>query len=711
MSVRAFLSYLYLLRVPLLVWLVFIALPFLALPPHAKMGSLARGLFDLASDEPSQAGFSFFFATVAAVMLGASVAITCRLILLYSAERSGAPPIPCNKKTTRVVWVISMLMPLSLVMGLFIQTREASAIKPLAWGFGLAMVAVWVLFAGYHPKVWQIAVEGMDINDVGLVGKGKGVIMILAMLTFPVLWLGRQLVRLSPYGFIDRVPGEPREGPRSGDLRDPLKYALIQLAFSLMLYLVLFLFGPITATIIQVLVLGMLLCWGLTAATFFLDRYRVPLLSAAGVYVFLLSFVPMSDSFYPSIEKRNSIRHAPGPSQILEQHAGKPVVIVASAGGGIQSAAWTARVLSGLHQDLEHLNFDRSVAMLSGVSGGSVGIMYFADAYRKDGHLPGILNSGLGVDELDKYGPVAAAEASSLESVTFGMVYPDLVWGIAPFFRGISWRDRTLTNGHNLTNNRGTWLDEAFKRTNGLKTSTMANWRDDTLAGTRPAVVFNSTIVETGERMLMGTTTLENPGDPQLIQDTYGRKYFTALYPHADLAVVTAARLSATFPYVTPAARIWRGGVNTNEYHIVDGGYYDNYGVATLIDWLDHGLMSPGDKPSKILILAIHSFPEAPPDPPDGQRGLLFQLRHPVTTLDSVRHTGQLSRAETELRFVLRKNAYSVPVTEVVFEYPYTGEEPLSWHLTAFDKKMLHEQWNSGEIQKKRDEVREFFSR
>ena len=149
----------------------------------------------------------------------------------------------------------------------------------------------------------------------------------------------------------------------------------------------------------------------------------------------------------------------------------------------------------------------------------------------------------------------------------------------------------------------------------------------------------------------------------------------------------------------------------------MDGGYYDNYGMASLIDWLDRGLTGPGPKPSKVLIIAIRSFPEVAPAPPEGERGFFFQMRHPIDTLSSVRHTGQLARSETDLRFVLRKNTYSVPVTRVVFEYSVIGsdglplEEPLSWHLTPKDKEMLRAAWNADSIRRRRDEVRRFSRR
>ena len=66
------------------------------------------------------------------------------------------------------------------------------------------------------------------------------------------------------------------------------------------------------------------------------------------------------------------------------------------------------------------------------------------------------------------------------------------------------------------------------------------------------------------------------------------------VFPDAHPRVSTAARLSATFPYVTPAARaLPRADLVPNSdaeslstYHVVDGGYADNEGAVTSVDWM-----------------------------------------------------------------------------------------------------------------------------
>src|SRR5437773_11256272 len=121
---------------------------------------------------------------------------------------------------------------------------------------------------------------------------------------------------------------------------------------------------------------------------------------------------------------------------------------------------------------------------------------------------------------------------------------------------------------------RGIAAEHAWKRQAPEVAAPLAAWRPDVLGGRRmPAVIFNATLEDTGGRLAIGTTDLA---------DKRGVKNFGSIYGNVvDPSVVTAARLSATFTYVSPAARIDAPVLRTRTYHVVDGGYFDNYGIAS----------------------------------------------------------------------------------------------------------------------------------
>jgi hypothetical protein len=110
------------------------------------------------------------------------------------------------------------------------------------------------------------------------------------------------------------------------------------------------------------------------------------------------------------------------------------------------------------------------------------------------------------------------------------------------------------------------------------------------------------------------------------------------------LMLSQAARLSATFSYVSPISRYV--GENKNQkgkgkgnYHIADGGYFDNSGVVTMVEWLNEWLEpNKGLNIKRVLLLQINAFPKTEPSKNESGGGGWWQaIIGPLLTLFSVR--------------------------------------------------------------------------
>lgn len=454
---------------------------------------------------------------------------------------------------------------------------------------------------------------------------------------------------------------------------------------------------PLVPTLSNVMLLVMLLCWLFSGLAFFLDRYRVPVLVPVLVWLGLTAYAPWSDYFYPVTERGQATRGVQSVASPDGEAAEESIIVVAANGGGIQAAAWTARVLTGLEQECRNTlscgeEFGKSIRLISSVSGGSVGTMYFVNEYA-GGNLPRD-------DELDDI--VKRAERSSLDEIAWGVFYPDLVRTVLPI--PLRWdRGRALEEA---------WLrsDASWPRSGGIREGLSA-WRRDTQLGGRPAVIFNTTIAETGERLPLATT--------QPPERSPGRVSYDQLFGDAkespNIAVVTAARLSASFPYVSPAAR---ADVEGQAPHIVDGGYYDNYGISSLVEWLDEQLERKDNEVREVLIIEVRGAPtgirpandeDCPTTSVSGydrksDRGWFFQAFAPALTVLNVRDAGQRTHNEVELCLLIDKwkaEAEGVEITRAVFEYD-GGITPLSWHLTNEDKEAIQKNWEA-ELTKERN--------
>jgi len=700
----ACMAYAYLLRVPLGVWLVLVLLPLAAVPENAPFRPLLGGIFDVgAGSSWMWSVLVFAQITVAGFMAATAVGVSARLIVTNGKDRFGLVAMPSSQGLELAYRVFAFVALAAILLGAMWEVRNAIAFRTMVIGIVGGC-------ATYLLATLVIMPKGFD---------GASLSLMKLILRAPALLLRRiagPLARLSPSGYQD-AEGRP--------LSFDHWFAAGQLGLSLTVYGLLFFLkkyggalgsvtlqgAPRIPTLCLLLVLLALACWTLSAFTFFMDRFRVPVIAAIALYAFLVTGIPQANYFYRSSlrdEPLSATYQGPSPAEVLGVREKRPAIVVAASGGGIQAAAWTAQVLTGLSEELGE-PFDRAVRAISSVSGGSVGAMFFVNAYGPDGALSGDSR----VTALER------ARASSLDEVAWGLVYPDLFWAAFPFLKGLYfyqvWPPRVrLVSGLNLTSDRGAALERAWAHDSSLDPetddhATLAGWARDAERGMRPAILFNATLAETGQRFLLGTTDIRvddadddcPSGDRR--SERLGRRTFWNTYAGRDLDIVTAARLSATFPYVTPAARIWREeagdhDVFAKEPHVVDGGYYDNFGVVTLVEWLDHALCEMNPRPSKLLILQIRDRTPLPRRHIQRQ-GWLFQTLGPISTMLSVRETGQRSHALVELELLRRL----YPGVEVVdFEFPNTAEPPLSWHLTPDQREAIGGAWKKLESERTR---------
>jgi hypothetical protein len=418
-----------------------------------------------------------------------------------------------------------------------------------------------------------------------------------------------------------------------------------------------------------------MLCWMAGGVAFFVDRYRVPVLGPLLLLPFVTSACPTSDHFYRTFT--DSHGYSPPPADVMNVSS-NPVIVVATTGGGIQASAWTARVLTGLDSALRPEfgdTFASSIRLISSVSGGGVGALHFVDKY-KNGRF----------DPNDRALVVKQADASSLDEVAWGLTYPDFWRAFVPLpIRGVQV-------------DRGQALEWAWAAHDPGVRASLATWRDDVARGNRPASIFNATIVDTGEPLLIGTTRVG-------WDDDAGLKNFEDVYPGFNIQAVTAARLSATFTYATPAVRADRPGA---AFHLVDGGYYDNYGMASAMAWIHSGAHDSGVV-RHVMLIQIHDSPPAAEGKPDSWHGTFYQLWAPLEAVLNVRTAGQRSHNDNELSLLKNKlcAVEHVRLDSTTFEFSGTNA-PLSWHLTGLDKKSLDDEWTVKSTGPSVDDVRRF---
>src|SRR5207248_388959 len=91
---------------------------------------------------------------------------------------------------------------------------------------------------------------------------------------------------------------------------------------------------PVVPTLACVLLLVMLICWNGAALAFFLDRFRIPVLSVFVALALAAAQWPQSDHYFDVFSQT---RTPLSPKQAIEAGRTDFAVVVAVSGGGIQA--------------------------------------------------------------------------------------------------------------------------------------------------------------------------------------------------------------------------------------------------------------------------------------------------------------------------------------------------------------------------------------
>jgi hypothetical protein len=701
--------YLYFARIPLLSLLLFAAVtPFLA---TYNLKSLLIGAYDLTgfSDEKSanRKDFTAGFALgLILVFCGMTIYTTATIALELGPVRAGIASkvaIPDWEK-----WVLAAIICIGVLLNALL-VRTAST----CGGASTAKVPIVGLVIGIvvAALLWLLVERFVQTLHGGL-SQATSVYPWL----IPVKVISDSLHNLPHHRFLKGYISS------ASDMEAPeLKHlgALLSLLISLAVYIALR--RSYLVPVIYLLLLLILSTWALSALTFLLDYFRLPIVVPLGLWFLFVARHPKTDHYYPIVQfPANAPPHngsALRPAAVLKRALAnkQPIALVASAGGGIQAIAWTAQVLTGLEKYTlgnpngtpQKYRFSDAVTLLSGVSGGAVGNMFFASAYQ---------NGSIPVNVLDRI--TKAALSSGLSQAAKGFAYSDLIRALFPFWVPHVYRDRGqalekawMVNAGCVSRRKDEDSTEALCNT--LDKATLKDWQSDVVDGTRPALIFNATTVESGQRLAISTSPYKpvppvDPTAPSSVID------FSLEYPNWDVLISTAARLSSTFTYVSPAARALPASELNDSakpivdlytplsasdpmrLHVVDGGYYENTGIGALVAWLNEALTELQGQalPKHILVITIGAFPNDANPKYAGRRGAIFQFEAPFLTLESLQGLEHPAGAWRELQLLMeRLKASGSELIPVDFTFPLQGA-PLSWHLRNCDKKKIEDGWD-----------------
>ncbi|MFO0879735.1 MAG: patatin-like phospholipase family protein [Gemmataceae bacterium] len=387
----------------------------------------------------------------------------------------------------------------------------------------------------------------------------------------------------------------------------------------------------------------------------------------------------------------------------------KPKLAVISVSGGAnRSALWTTLVLDQLERAFrqEHILFPRHVRVMTGASGGMVGAAYWVSTLDEERSL----------HREDSEQVIRPVSQECLTPLTHHALFLDLPTLLLP---GEFKTDRGVALEQAWSKNMAGSLDRPFR---SLATSEYQ--------GSRPSLIFSPMLVEDGRRLLIsnlylpfltesageslanpdrqaarpGTVRTKRPRpsgksikyDPDMPRSHLARQRrdryslsaveFFQLFPLAEqFPLSTAVRMSATFPYFSPAVDL----PTEPRRRVVDAGYYDNYGINIAAAWIYHYRRWLEKNTSGVVLIQVRDgaserrklFADHSPPFWDMARTLEW-VTGPLVGLGSAREAGMSFRNDEMVQVLSDHfNHNGRPMfTTVVFEAQ--ADIAMSWYLT-----------------------------
>jgi len=245
------------------------------------------------------------------------------------------------------------------------------------------------------------------------------------------------------------------------------------------------------------------------------------------------------------------------------------MVFICVSGGGQRAALWTFNSLKHL-DDLFDYQLMKHTMLITGASGGIIGASYFRElAYRRDQGIIQSLNDPRYIDNISK---------DNLNPIIFSMVVNDLVL-----------KNQTFTyQGRQYLKDRGVAFENQLNRnTNFVLDKKMIEYRDIEYRSDIPMLMMSPSISLDARKLYLSPQSVSYMSIGQIHGDDpkYSGIDFYRFFKNngaADLKFMTALRLNASFPYITPNVTL----PSDPPIEIMDAGVADNYGIADALRFL-----------------------------------------------------------------------------------------------------------------------------
>jgi hypothetical protein len=371
------------------------------------------------------------------------------------------------------------------------------------------------------------------------------------------------------------------------------------------------------------------------------------------------------------------------------------IVFLCVSGGGKRAALWTFNALQTADSLTAGKLMENSI-LITGASGGLIGASYFRELKLRQ-ELGEITN------------PYAAAyrnkiSTDNLNPLIFSLLANDLFVGFTRFeYAGNSYlKDRAYTFEQQLNQITDGMMDKPISDYDSFETKAMI-----------PMVILSPTIVNDGRKLYIASRPVsffnyELVSFPEYGSPKFSGVDFQRLFENkgaADLRFLSALRMCATFPYITPNTNL-----PTNPpLYIMDAGISDNFGLNDAVRFLYAYKEWIEENTSGVVFVSIRDSPKLATVPVRKGQTLMDAFTQPISSVYN--NFENFQDITSDLLIGYSKSWFKNTVERVDIEYQAESYVPilqkmdsirknnarasLSWRLTTREKQSLIDNMNS----------------
>ncbi len=371
------------------------------------------------------------------------------------------------------------------------------------------------------------------------------------------------------------------------------------------------------------------------------------------------------------------------------------MVFVCSSGGGKRAALWTLAALQRA-DSLSGGKLMNQCILITGASGGLIGASYFREVILREKQGENIKPYSANHQE--------KIATDNLNPLIFSLLANDLFVGFNKFeYAGQRYsRDRSYTFEEQLN------ID-----TEGLMDKKLSEYQKPEHDAIIPMIILSPTIVNDGRKLYISPQPVAYLNAEILNFPTYTNPKISGVdfqkmfeqHGGANLRFLSALRMSATFPYITPNTTL----PTHPPIQIMDAGISDNFGITDAMRFVYSFHEWIAANTSGIIIISIRDSPKLSPVVEEKGNTFIDDFTQPIA---SVYNNFENFQDITNDNLVgIASTWFKGPIDRVDIQYlpttytsilqnmdsirQHSARASLSWRLTTREKKGVVETLNT----------------